>query len=132
MRHATMAVLVVALAGCAKSPQLAIVPVVAGPAHSVKTANGPVLANARGMTLYTYDIDAPGRSNCNGKCAVNWPPLMAAPMSHLAGPWTIVTRDDGSQMWAYAGKPLYTSIMDKKPGDTAGDGVGGVWHVARP
>ena len=132
MRYAMMAVLVVALAGCAASPRLAVVPVVAGPAHSVKTANGPVLANARGMTLYTFDKDTPGKSNCNGKCAVNWPPLMVTPMSHLAGPWTVVTRDDGSQMWGYAGKPLYTWSKDKNPGDTTGDGVGMVWHVARP
>jgi predicted lipoprotein with Yx(FWY)xxD motif len=37
-----------------------------------------VLADARGMTLYTYDKDEPGKSNCNGLCAHFWPPLRAS------------------------------------------------------
>ena len=45
-------------------------------AHA-QTAMGPVLADAKGMTLYTFDKDADGKSNCNGKCAENWPPLKA-------------------------------------------------------
>lgn len=28
-----------------------------------------------GMTLYTFDKDAGGKSMCNGDCATNWPPL---------------------------------------------------------
>ena len=32
--------------------------------------------------------------------------------------------------WAYKGWPLYLWIKDTKPGDTTGDGVGGVWHTA--
>jgi hypothetical protein len=42
----------------------------------VKTVNG-VLVGANGMTLYTFDKDAGGKSVCNGPCATNWPPLMA-------------------------------------------------------
>ena len=30
------------------------------------------------------------------------------------------------------GKPLYLFVKDTKPGDTSGDGVGGVWHLAKP
>ena len=39
-----------------------------------------VLTNSDGMTLYVFDKDAAGagKSACNGDCAVNWPPLMAA------------------------------------------------------
>jgi predicted lipoprotein with Yx(FWY)xxD motif len=33
--------------------------------------------------------------------------------------------------WAYNGRPLYLWQKDKKPGDVTGDGVGGVWHVAK-
>ena len=33
--------------------------------------------DAKGMTLYTFDKDAGGKSACNGPCATNWPPLMA-------------------------------------------------------
>ncbi len=35
-------------------------------------------------------------------------------------------------MLAYNGKPLYTYIKDTDPGDTYGQGVGGVWTVATP
>ena len=73
-----------------------------------KTALGPVLADSKGMTLYTFDKDAtPGKSACNGPCAQNWPPLAVAPMPSPWADWTVVTRDDGSKQWAYKGKPLY-------------------------
>lgn len=98
-----------------------------------KTMDG-VLTNAGGMTLYTFDKDAAGsgKSVCNGPCAVNWPPLMAAADSRASGDYTIVVRDDGSRQWAYKGKPLYLWIKDTKPGDRTGDGVNNVWRVARP
>jgi predicted lipoprotein with Yx(FWY)xxD motif len=93
---------------------------------------GGVLTNAAGMTLYTFDRDAADRSACNGSCAQNWPPLMAAADAKAPGDYSVVTRDDGSRQWAYKGKPLYTWVKDTKPGDTTGDGVNSVWHVARP
>jgi predicted lipoprotein with Yx(FWY)xxD motif len=98
-----------------------------------KTALGPVLANSKGMTLYTFDKDAtPGKSACNGPCAQNWPPLAVAANAKSMGDWTVVTRDDGSKQWAYKGKPLYTWVKDTKPGDTAGEGFNKVWHAAKP
>ena len=48
------------------------------------------------------------------------------------GDWTVVTRDEGAKQWAYKGKPLYTFVQDKKAGDMAGEGKGGVWHMAKP
>ena len=89
------------------------------------------LTDAKGMTLYTFDKDAPGKSNCNGQCAVNWPPMMAAGAPPSAD-WTMVKRDDGAMQWAYKGKPLYGWIKDTKPGEMTGDGVGGSWHTAMP
>jgi len=98
-----------------------------------KTALEPVLADSKGMTLYTFDKDAtPGKSACNGQCAQNWPPLAAKANVKPMGDWTVVTRDDGSKQWAYKGKPLYTWVKDSKPGDTTGEGVNNVWHVAKP
>ncbi len=86
--------------------------------------------NAKGMTLYTFDKDAAGKSNCNGDCAAAWPPLAVAADSKATGDWTIVKRDDGSMQWAYEGKPLYLWMKDKKPGDATGDGVDG-FHIAK-
>jgi predicted lipoprotein with Yx(FWY)xxD motif len=91
-----------------------------------------VLADAKGMTLYTFDKDTDGKSACNGNCAKNWPPLTAETGATSTGDWTVVTRDDGSKQWAYKGKALYTWVKDGKPGETTGDGVGKVWHNAVP
>jgi predicted lipoprotein with Yx(FWY)xxD motif len=91
-----------------------------------------VLADAKGMTLYTFDRDAAGTSNCYDQCATNWPPLTAPADATAQGPYTAVTRRDGSKQWAYNGKTLYTWIRDQKPGGTTGDGVNNVWKVAKP
>lgn len=96
-----------------------------------KVADG-VLVGLNGMTLYTFDKDAHGKSACNGPCATNWPPLMAQAGAAASGDWSIVTRDDGAKQWAYKGKPVYFWAKDGKPGDRTGDGVNQVWHLARP
>jgi predicted lipoprotein with Yx(FWY)xxD motif len=94
---------------------------------------GEVLADARGMTLYVFDRDQPGRSLCNGACATNWPPLSADPNAAAVARFSVIHRDDGSIQWAYRDRPLYTWTRDQKPGDTTGDGfLNGAWHVARP
>ena len=99
----------------------------------VKVSDG-VLVGANGMTLYTFDKDAAGsgKSVCNGPCATNWPPLMAAPGEAASGDFSIITRDDGSKQWAVKGKPVYYWAKDSKPGDKTGDGFNNVWHVAKP
>ena len=102
-------------------------------AAPVKVADG-VLVGANGMTLYTFDKDSAGsgKSVCNGPCAANWPPLMAADGDTASGDYSIVTRDDGKKQWALKGKPLYFWGKDSKPGDKTGDGVLGIWHSAKP
>jgi predicted lipoprotein with Yx(FWY)xxD motif len=103
-----------------------------GPAKVGDSSLGKVLTDAKGMTLYTFDRDAPGKSNCNGQCAQSWPPLLASVDAKPTGEWSVVTRDDGSKMWAYKGKPLYTWVKDTKAGDTTGESVNNVWRVAKP
>jgi predicted lipoprotein with Yx(FWY)xxD motif len=95
-----------------------------------KMADG-MLTNPAGMTLYTFDKDTAGKSACNGPCAGNWPPLMAAADAKASGDWSIVTRDDGGKQWAYKGKALYTWSKDAKAGDKTGDNFNNVWHVAK-
>ncbi|MDB5557200.1 MAG: hypothetical protein JWQ36_134 [Enterovirga sp.] len=104
----------------------------AAPAGTADTAKGKVLADPRGMTLYTFDRDSAGASNCTGQCAQNWPPLLAPANAAPSGSWTVITRQDGGRQWAYKGKPLYGWAKDTKPGDVTGDGVNSVWHVATP
>ncbi len=95
------------------------------------TGTGSVLVSPTGMTLYTYDKDTPGTSNCYGECAEYWPPTYADSMAQPTGRLTIVTRSDGRMQWAHDGMPLYGFIQDKKPGDMTGDNYHGEWHVVR-
>jgi len=103
----------------------------AAPAAPATTADG-ALVTSGGMTLYTLDKDSGGKSACNGPCATAWPPLAAAAGDAPQGPWSVITRDDGSRQWAYNGKPLYTYQKDAKAGDRTGDNFKDVWHVAKP
>ena len=93
-----------------------------------------VLVGPNGMTLYTFDKDTAGsgKSTCNGPCATNWPPFMAAESDKASGDYTIITRDDGSKQWAVKGKPVHYWTKDAKPGDKTGDGFNKVWQTAKP
>jgi predicted lipoprotein with Yx(FWY)xxD motif len=98
------------------------------------TAFGSVLVDAAGLTLYLFTNDEPGVSNCYGGCASNWPPLLVDMDPHAGeGIQTdflgTTTRTDGSVQVTYGGWPLYYFITDSSPGDTNGQGVGGVWYV---
>jgi predicted lipoprotein with Yx(FWY)xxD motif len=102
------------------------------PPTSGETARGKALVDLNGMTLYVFDRDGNGKSNCNAQCAVSWLPLIADTDAQASGSFSFISRDDGRKQWAYKGKPLYTWTKDKKPGDATGDGVNKVWHVASP
>jgi predicted lipoprotein with Yx(FWY)xxD motif len=84
-------------------------------------------------TLYTYDRDSsnPPRSECNAECATRWPPFRATEGERAVRGYTTFKREDGSLQWAYEGKPLYFHAGDQKTGDKTGDGVNGVWRVAK-
>ena len=99
---------------------------------------GAYLTGPNGMTLYTFKRDSAGKSACTGTCASTWPPLTVASGSSasggpgVTGTFGTITRDDGSAQVTYDGAPLYYYAADQKPGDTLGQGVGGVWFVATP
>lgn len=104
----------------------------AEPAQLAEIGGAKVYTDAKGMTLYTFDKDTAGTTNCYDQCAANWPPFAAAADAAAEGEWSLVERKDGSKMWAYDGKPLYTYVGDTKPGEATGDGKGGIWHLAKP
>jgi predicted lipoprotein with Yx(FWY)xxD motif len=103
---------------------------VGGAIKTMEIGGKEVLVGANDMTLYTFDKDTAGVTNCYDKCAENWPPLIADAGAVAEGDFTLVDRTDGTKMWAYKGKPLYFWVKDEKPGDTTGDMVGEVWHTA--
>ena len=95
-------------------------------------AGHSVLTGKNGMTLYTFDRDTAGTSNCDGGCAESWPPYLAKAGSKApAAGFQLIKRKDGTNQWAKNGAPLYFWVGDTKPGDTTGDGVGGVWQLAK-
>jgi predicted lipoprotein with Yx(FWY)xxD motif len=116
----------------------------AAPKATVATASnatlGTILVDSSGKTLYVFDRDTSPTSSCTGNCAGTWPAVVlpagaTAPVAGagLTGLTAVARPDDATKMQvAWNGKPLYTYAADTGPGDTKGDGVGGVWHVAKP
>ena len=102
------------------------------------TVNGKsetILTAANGLTLYYRTSDSPPSNVCSGGCASAWPPLLFSgtppSVAGLPGKLTTQTTANGSQV-EYNGHPLYTFSGDSAPGQTNGEGFGGVWHVATP
>jgi len=94
-----------------------------------KTIFGAAFADAKGMTLYSFDGDAAGKAACAGACAADWRPFAAPRVAKPVGDWAPVARDDGTRQWAYKGRPLYTYAQDLAPGDIGGDGIDAKWHA---
>ena len=78
-------------------------------------------ANAKGLTLYTYAKDIPGKITCTGECASSWPAALADKNAKAFGDWSKIKRGDGSLQWAYKGKALYTYVKDVDPGSVGGN-----------
>lgn len=53
-------------------------------------------------------------------CAEVWPPVLAPDDAEPVGSFSIVTLKNGRKLWAYDEHVLYTSILDKVPGDVRG------------
>lgn len=119
------------LAACTALFALIASTALAAPTQS-QTGSGPVLVGDTGMTLYIFKKDKPGSSSCVDKCASNWPPYLAAEGTKADAPFSIIERPDDTYQWAKNGMPLYYWTKDRKPGDTGGEGINGVWSVARP
>jgi len=82
-----------------------------------------------GSRLFVYEVDAPGKSNCNEGCFSAWPPLYVSDgnSGEQIGHWTAIVREDGSKQWAYKGQPVYRRYHDL-PGEVEVKG----FRVLRP
>jgi predicted lipoprotein with Yx(FWY)xxD motif len=101
---------------------------------------GKVVANSHGHTLYMFRADHGKTSACYGACATYWPPLLTSGKP-IAGPGvkasllTTAKRKDGKLQVMYKGHLLYTFLLDKKAGQTKGEGsknFGASWYALRP
>src|SRR5689334_22167828 len=107
----------------------------AATAGSLKTATiggATVLTSSKGFTLYSFAPDTSTKSNCNGTCAQNWPPVKGpATASGVKGTFGTIKRSDGSVQATFDGHPLYTFVGDTAAGQAKGNGLnaaGGLWH----
>jgi predicted lipoprotein with Yx(FWY)xxD motif len=89
------------------------------------------IAERSGFTLYTFDNDSAGVSNCAGNCLTNWPALIAHAGAVASAPYSLVMRASGEMQWALNGMPLYFFAGDTQAGQTNGEAIGNNWFVAR-
>jgi predicted lipoprotein with Yx(FWY)xxD motif len=103
---------------------------------SGKVELGSYLVDEKGMTLYIFKKDSPGKSVCSGPCLEKWPVFLAENLQVRCGMraknFSTITRDDGRKQTTYKGMPLYYFSGDAKPGDANGQGLNDVWFVASP
>lgn len=100
--------------------------------HTASTDLGEILVDPDGFTLYIFTDDTDGESTCYDACADLWPPVSGETSISTGLDSTIfgtTTRTDGSEQLTVNGMPLYLYTPDTSPGDTTGQGVGGVWFV---
>ena len=104
----------------------------AGSLKTAKIGGATVLTSTKGFTLYSFAPDTSTKSNCNGTCAQNWPPVTGpATASGVKGTFGTIKRSDGSTQATFDGHPLYTFVGDTSPGQAKGNGLnaaGGLWH----
>jgi len=116
---------------------------------SDETIKQVYLTDKDGRSLYTFDKDEKGVSNCydssptSGEgCESVWPVFYSSDLGTLptgtkASDFSIINRDktkakngEPLQQVSYKGKPLYYFTPDAKiAGSTKGDWVKGVWHL---
>src|SRR5579859_260584 len=105
-----------------------------------KTKIGKVVTNTQLHTVYMFRKDKGTTSECYGACAKTWPPLVTTGKPK-AGPGIKASligttkRTDGKLQVTYKKHPLYTYVVDKKPGQTTGEGsklFGAGWYALTP
>jgi predicted lipoprotein with Yx(FWY)xxD motif len=102
-----------------------------------KTKLGSILVNSRGHTLYLFAKDRNGKSACSASCSRFWPPLLSQgkPTAGRGVKPSLVgttRRSNGSQQVTYKKHPLYTYALDKRAGQTNGEGnsaFGARWYA---
>ena len=97
---------------------------------------GPVVANGKGIALYTWNREKDGQVRCTGTCAKQWPPLLVTKgdrvvehVKGVMGTLGMTTRPDGHVQVTLNRRPLYTYSGDT-PTKILCNGVEG-WFVVK-
>jgi predicted lipoprotein with Yx(FWY)xxD motif len=89
------------------------------------TRLGTILVNSRGFTVYAFSRDSRDKDACQAihVCLNAWPPVTTTTRP-IAGPGVraaligTITLRGGAKQVTYRGRPLYTYIGDRSPGQT--------------
>jgi predicted lipoprotein with Yx(FWY)xxD motif len=95
---------------------------------------GTILTDGAGNTLYLFEQDHGTTTACTTGCSSTWPALTAtgkptAGTGVDAGLLGTAKQADGTTQVTYNGHLVYRYSGDAAPGDTNGEGIGGVWFV---
>jgi predicted lipoprotein with Yx(FWY)xxD motif len=97
-------------------------------------AQGSILVDGQGRTLYLFEQDKGTTSACTGACAQLWPAVTAAaPTAGTGADPSLLGTAGGqvAQQVTYGGHLLYTYSGDAAPGDVKGVGIPG-WYPVNP
>jgi predicted lipoprotein with Yx(FWY)xxD motif len=102
-------------------------------ARMIRSMHAVGLTDSNGFTLYAFDgdIKSEKRECMTSTCEARWQPVAAAALAAAFGDFTVVTRIDGSQQWAYKKRPLFTNSVDQLPGDALAANLDKRWTVAK-
>lgn len=147
MRHAValFAMLAILTAGCQQANDTVEEATTESPTPSpspdsqatvaiVDSSLGKILAGSDGKTVYVFMNDTEGESTCYDQCQERWPPVTITGTPEAGADvnaelLSTAMRQDGSTQVTYKGRPLYFFSGDQSPGETNGQGVGGIWFV---
>ncbi|WP_417263787.1 hypothetical protein [Celeribacter sp.] len=100
--------------------------VLAAFATSAFAADAPVVTGKLGedtylmaadthMTLYAFDKDEKGVSNCNDACAGLWPPVIGEAGTALPNGYSLISRKDGTEQAAIRASRSIFGSRTKNP-----------------
>ncbi len=138
-----LSLIITSFYSCKKSKAIETVQVVK---LQTSASLGTYLVDKDGRTLYYFAKDSVSVNTCTGNCANVWPIFYAEDLSQMTlgtglsqSDFAMVTTSTGAKQWAYKGRPLYYyapltggSYVPEAPGSTLGEGVNGIWFVAKP
>jgi predicted lipoprotein with Yx(FWY)xxD motif len=106
---------------------------------SKNAALGSIVVDAKGLTLYHASSERNGKITCTGNCVYFWFPVIwkgkgKPVLGKGLSPAKIgtVKRANGALQVTYNKLPLYRYYLDRKPGQTKGQGVkdpAGTWYA---
>lgn len=113
------------------------------PARGGALRGDQILVDSKGFVLYAFSKDPKNtfHPHCVGSCEASWPPLELVGPAPVASGQALGTqlgaikRSSGMLQVDYAGHPLYTYALEKRPGEALGNGVasfGGRWYALSP